>query len=213
MINRIPDYLRLHSDGEEVQDENDFPLGAIAPEQQAYSMDALCQKFAEVTGVDLQYGTRDALPRELDWFMEIESSRPGESVAFAISNGKMAGKSQELEQIESLAGELGWLTDRLHKTERALWEREAELAVGVPVTAYPEIEKTHIAERLEAILRCGVEAVSCDATALYLLDDATTQLKLRSQWGFDKGVLTEPCTCTTRSSGRFGSAYGSCSGR
>lgn len=194
MINRIPDYLRLHTGNEnDAQAEGEtLEAGAAAPEQHVFNMDVLCQKFAEVTGVDLQYGSRDALPRELDWFMEIEDTRPGETMAFGIKGANRNTEAQTLRQIENLAGEVGWLANRLHKAERALWEREAELAVGIPVTAYPEIEKSHIAERLEAILRCGVEAVNCTAGALYLLDEATTQLKIRSQWGFDQGVFTEP---------------------
>ena len=124
--------------------------------------------------------------------MEIEASRPGQKMAFGIKNANKSLAAETLEQIEGLAGEVGWLANRLHRTERALWEREAELAVGIPVTAYPETTETHIAERLEAILRCGVEAAHCSAGTLYLLDEATTELKIRSQWGFDKGVYTEP---------------------
>ena len=38
----------------------------------------------------------------------------------------------------------------------------------------------HLADRLEAVLRGGAQAVGCQAAALYLLDDGTSQLKLRA---------------------------------
>ena len=190
MVSRIPAYLRLHTNNEE--DAFRIPEGGESPEQHAFSMDVLCQKFTEVTGADLQYGPFDTLLNEVDWFMEIEDSRPGQSMAFGLKGTNDNLDGQALRQIENLAGEVGWLADRLHKTERALWEREAELAVGIPVTAHPENDEAHIAERLQSILRCGVEAVNCSAGALFLLDEATTELKVRSHWGFANGAFTEP---------------------
>ena len=53
-------------------------------------------------------------------------------------------------------------------------------------------EEKHLAERLEAALLAGGEAVGCDAAALYLLDEATTELKLRSSWGLPFDRLTAP---------------------
>jgi phosphoserine phosphatase RsbU/P len=77
------------------------------------------------------------------------------------------------------------------ETRHALREREAELAAGVPMVPHCEEEK-HLAERLEAALRAGAEAIGCDAAALYLLDEATTELKLRSSWGLPFDRLTAP---------------------
>ena len=76
-------------------------------------------------------------------------------------------------------------------TRHALWQREAELAAGVPLVAHAEEEK-HLAARLEAVLRGGTEAVDCQAAALYLLDDATSQLKMRSCWGLPLDRLAAP---------------------
>ncbi|MEN6451535.1 MAG: PP2C family protein-serine/threonine phosphatase, partial [Thermoguttaceae bacterium] len=81
--------------------------------------------------------------------------------------------------------------DELIETRDALRRREAELAAGVPVTPHREGEK-HLAERLEAVLRAGVEAVEADAAALYLLDEATTELKVRSTWGLPFNRLIAP---------------------
>jgi serine phosphatase RsbU (regulator of sigma subunit) len=77
------------------------------------------------------------------------------------------------------------------KTQHALWEREAELAATVPVVLRPD-QRSQLAARLRAVLRGGAEAVGCQAAALYLLDEATTALKLRSSWGLPRERLTEP---------------------
>ena len=50
----------------------------------------------------------------------------------------------------------------------------------------------HLATRLEAVLRSGAEAIGCHAAALYLLDEATSKLKLRSCWGLPLDRLTAP---------------------
>ena len=68
---------------------------------------------------------------------------------------------------------------------------KAELAAGVPVVPHRDDEK-HLAARLEAVLRAGAEAVDAKAAALYLLDEATTELKLRSSWGLPFDRLAAP---------------------
>ena len=79
----------------------------------------------------------------------------------------------------------------LIETRHALWKREAELAAGVPLIPH-EDEQEHLAAQLEAVLRAGAQAVGCQAAALYLLDEATTELKLRSSWGLPFDRLTAP---------------------
>lgn len=183
---RFPEYLRLHTDGAEP---------AVGQEPQGLNIDVLCQKFSEVTGSQLDFGPPDLLPRELDWRMEIESYRAaGNPLALAIQSSDRQDKQshENRQNIEHLAGEIGWLIDRLHRAERALWEREGELAVGIPVTARPDTEGPSMAERLEAILRGGTLAVEGSAAALYMLDEATTQLKLRSHWGLCEETFLDP---------------------
>ena len=73
----------------------------------------------------------------------------------------------------------------------ALWEREAELAAGVPVAARPDDEQ-HLARRLAAVLKGGADAVGCQAAALYVLDETTTTLKLRASHNLPEERLLEP---------------------
>lgn len=81
-----------------------------------------------------------------------------------------------------LASAISGMVTELIETRHALWQREAELAAGVPLIPHAQ-EQAHLAARLEAVIKAGTEAVECNAAALYLLDEATTHLKLRSCWG------------------------------
>jgi serine phosphatase RsbU (regulator of sigma subunit) len=92
---------------------------------------------------------------------------------------------------KKLAGSVAEVLSELLETRQSLWRREAELAAGVPLIPHREDEK-HLAERLESVLKAGAEAVGGDAIALYLLDEGTTELKLRSAWGLPFDRLVAP---------------------
>ena len=68
---------------------------------------------------------------------------------------------------------------------RPNWQPECHLVVR-------REDQKHLAARLEAVLRAGAEAVGGDAIALYLLDEATTELKLRCSWGLPFDRLVAP---------------------
>jgi len=97
----------------------------------------------------------------------------------------------EFDDVRDLAASVGGLLKELSQTRYALWQREAELAAGVPITHHVD-EGSHLATRLEAVLKAGTAAVGCQAAAAYLLDDATKQLKLRSCWGLPKSRFLDP---------------------
>lgn len=90
-----------------------------------------------------------------------------------------------------LAAAIGDVLNELLETRRALWQREAELAAQVPFSPHGE-EAAQLAARLEGVLRAGAEAAGCEAAALYLLDDRTEYLKLRSLWGLPFDRLLAP---------------------
>jgi len=95
------------------------------------------------------------------------------------------------QDARSLASSLADMLGELMGTRVALWRREAELAAGVPLVPVDD-ESGHLAMRLEAALRGGAEAVGCHAAAIYLLDAATTELKLRSCYGLPLDRLLSP---------------------
>ena len=109
----------------------------------------------------------------------------------ADAGAATAASRVPLESARALASSLAGMLGELLQTRHALWQREAELAAGVPLVPHAEEEK-HLAARLEAVLRGGAEALGCQAAALYLLDDATSQLKLRSCWGLPLERLAAP---------------------
>ena len=94
-------------------------------------------------------------------------------------------------KAQPLAAALASLLGETLHLQNALWQREAELAAGVPVVLSGDKEP-HLAMRLQAVLKAGAEAVGCQAAALYLLDEATSQLKLRSCWGIPLSRLVAP---------------------
>jgi len=106
----------------------------------------------------------------------------------APGRGKPA---RPLRQITPLAEALAGLLGELYRTRYALWQREAELATSIPVVSTVE-DRRALAHRLEAVLRGGAEAIGCQAAALYLLDDATSQLKLRAQWNLPAERFVDP---------------------
>jgi phosphoserine phosphatase RsbU/P len=96
-----------------------------------------------------------------------------------------------VESAQKLAGSIADLLGELLETRQALWQREAELAAGVPVVPHREDEK-HLAARLDAVLRAGADVIGADAIALYLLDEGTTELKMRCSWGLPFDRLVAP---------------------
>lgn len=113
----------------------------------------------------------------------------GEKTSTATTTGP-SGLSRDLLALQ-LAKSLVELLNELHRTRRALRNREAELATAVPVIARPE-ENADFSFRLESVLRGAVEGLHGRGAALYLLDDATTELKLRSHFGLDGKSFLEP---------------------
>ncbi len=111
--------------------------------------------------------------------VESAASGPGEKPATSHRNAERIA--------ESLTSVLGELDQARH----AVWQLEAELAAGVPVAPRND-EASHLASRLESSLQVGSEAIGCDAAAIYILDDATTNLKMRSCWNLAPQRLVAP---------------------
>jgi len=123
-----------------------------------------------------------------------QDERSGRRNWRASDRQRQPGEAQdrlELGAARELASAIGGMLNELLDARRALWQREAELAARAPLAPHPE-EPAHLAVRLEAALKGGAEAVGAQAAALYLLDDATTELKLRACWGLPFDRLTAP---------------------
>jgi hypothetical protein len=157
---------------------------AEPPELDLTLLGSLSRAFEQATGWELRCERSPAVPGEV-WSTTIDSpgkQRPERLVLGAAGDRAESGEiaaALDLHRARPLALAIGNLLGEVNRLRHALWQREAELAAGVPVAARPDSEP-HLAERLEAVLKGGAEAVGCQAAGLYLLDEHTSQLKLRA---------------------------------
>lgn len=77
-------------------------------------------------------------------------------------------------------------------TRYQLWRRESELASKSALTNCHPTEDRQLAFMLQDILHGTADAIGCVAGAMYLLDDKTSELKMRSCWGLPTERLMEP---------------------
>jgi phosphoserine phosphatase RsbU/P len=179
-------HLRLHI--EDLPDE--------APAHSPAELESLCQAFEQATGWQLRYESAPAGLGEA-WSTTIDGGN-GQSAGRLVLAGQAAYRGDpnataliELQQARPLALAIGGLLGEIQRWRHALWQREAELAAGVPVAVRPN-DEPHLAARLEAVLQGGAAAVGCQATGLYLLDETTSELKLRASVGLHKDRLLAP---------------------
>lgn len=174
------------------------PDAAGPPQIEAVrSLPRLLEAFQGVTGWSLRYvaGAEPNARSESTWSARVTSDAaetPGHlRLEMSASEPSVARRwPLDPQTARSLASAVTETVAELLETRCVLWQREAELAAAVPVIPHHD-EQSHLAARLEAILKAGAEAVDCQAAALYLLDEATTELKLRSGWGLPHDWLTE----------------------
>lgn len=176
-----PGQLKLHREALPAQER---PAGEELP-----PFDRLCGAFEEATGWSICW---EASPGGVADRGSGEDSASGALGRFRLTAKVDGGGTPiELYKARRLAASLGEIVGQLQLARDAVWYREAELATGVPVTA-DDREEQHLAVRLEAVLKGGAQAVGCQAAAVYLLDDATTELKLRASWGLPRQRLFLP---------------------
>ena len=160
------------------------------------SMPEVQRAFQGLTGWSLRYqsGAAPKNPTGLTWSTPVTPGRgmpPGHLRLTPVGSDTSSTACDPPEEVRCLGSALGGMLAELLGTNHALWLREAELAAGVPVVASSH-ETEHLAVRLQAVLKSGAESVDCPAAGLYLLDEATTSLKLRSSFGMPRERLSEP---------------------
>jgi len=159
------------------------------------SLPAVLSAFQHATGWHLRYSPAEAgaAPRAPG----LPSSNPANlgkgftpgQLILEVGRPARAGRL-DAQRVEPLAESLAALVGETMQAQHALWLREAELAAGVPLVPTSDGPE-HLATRLEAVLKAGARAVGCNAAALYLLDEATSQLKLRACWGMPRARLLD----------------------
>ena len=160
------------------------------------SMPEVQRAFQELTGWSLRYqsGPAPKQPTGLTWSTPVTPGRgmpPGHLRLTPVGSDISSDMVEPPDAVRHMGSALGGMLAELLGTNHALWLREAELAAGVPVVAGAN-ESEHLAVRLQTVLKSGAESVGCPAAGLYLLDEATTSLKLRSSFGMPRERLSEP---------------------
>jgi sigma-B regulation protein RsbU (phosphoserine phosphatase) len=163
---------------------------ALEPPQLA----TLARAFEQATGWQLRCEHGPAVPGEV-WSTTIDTfgrQRESRLVLTASPTEADQAAALDLHRARPLALAVGGLMGELNRLRHAVFEREAELAAGVPVSIRPD-EEPHLAERLESVIKSGAEAVGGQAAGLYLLDEHTSHLKLRAAWNLPhERLLSEP---------------------
>jgi serine phosphatase RsbU (regulator of sigma subunit) len=178
-----PEYLKLH-----VEDEGLRTPPTVADIR---GLDGICQSFHQLTGWQLCVTPRAESVAGGGWSMPLESDGDNSLKQLQLESANAGADRSDAGLTQAVAEGIGQLVNELQRTRRVVWQREAELAAAIPVTLRAE-ESTHIALRLESVLKGGAEAIGCQAAGLYLLDDSTTYLKLRSGWNLPKSRYSEP---------------------
>ncbi|HEV3417813.1 MAG TPA: PP2C family protein-serine/threonine phosphatase [Pirellulales bacterium] len=189
VANLIPTYLKLHSESASEARHSEFENFA--------GLTDLCDAFSAATGWPLRYESGAELRRDqvLKWSAPVNPGVGDTLGHLRIDLGDFEGDARSAiaaqESAERLAGGIADLLGQLLAARRTVWNREAELAAGVPVVARPDEPKL-LAARLKSILQTGAEACDAQAAALYMLDESTTLLKLRAAWGLPVERLMQP---------------------
>ncbi|HEY2881701.1 MAG TPA: SpoIIE family protein phosphatase [Pirellulales bacterium] len=189
MAKSVPPYLKLQSGaGAEVLRPDVADVACLGE---------LCTAFAEATGWPLRYVAQPEPTEDLDllWSAPVDPGvgvSPGHlRIDLPASASAETSQRADWHAAERMAGSIAELVNELVSARQALWQREADLAAGVPVTPHKN-EEAHLAARLEATLRAGAQGIRCDAAAVYLLDEGTSELKLRAAWGMPLDKFKEP---------------------
>lgn len=162
--------------------------GADAPP----GLPKLAEAFRQATGWSLRYepGAAEHPGSSTAWSAPVKPGVGTSPGHLKLEPGDSPAR-MKAESARALGSAIAGMLGELERSRHALWLREAELAAGVPLVPHHD-EKQHLAVRLESVLEAAAQNVGCRAAGLYLLDEATTTLKLRSAWGLPQGRLADP---------------------
>lgn len=200
MKRRFPAHLRIHS--EEHACSADGTVGRsrdATGRRDLDEVDACLRAFAEATswgvvpqnaGVSVGSDAPNSLKRR--W-----QGRQWKLVDNIVRDGLLdeidlvAIPSVPMEKAQDLLLAIERLVERLDRSEEVIRRQEAELATAVLVTSHPDRQK-ETADRLESILESTSRSIGSVAAAVYLLDDSTSNLKMRSCFGLPRKKLATP---------------------
>lgn len=180
MPRSTPNYLRVHRE--------DTTSPPFASQEQYPGWSEVARALSAVAGIELCLREDAGRPQPPRLGRKPGSGRRVDAVPAAHRTGGDAAALSG--HLASLAGGLESLLAEIDHLRRVVRQREAELATHIPVVARDSAD--HLAERLEAALASAAEVVGADSAGLYLLDDATSQLKLRAAHNLPAGRFLDP---------------------
>jgi len=190
-----------------------YPEPPVDPPTQSTSShfatcESLCEVFSRATGSTLQFSTGHRLPASAGSSHAASSDTSFSTPAAEFSkplwsamvrSPPFAGEIQLMEQRETndpaqseavlelarmLSALLEGFFDACTTAEKLACEiATLEVAPSKPATV-------NLGQRLQRVLQTMVETLHCSAAGLYVLDDATSVLQLRTNWGLPVDALT-----------------------
>lgn len=191
MSQQFQGHLRLHKEDHPEAQSGTNPNTTLL-------VDQIMRAFCQATGwaavpvhATKTPRTRTRAP-ELDpntrkW--NIVSALPLDGMLDAMEMEAMPAVSEAAAQ--QLLDSISLLLQRLDDTERTVWRQEAELASNIGLSLKVD-DQEELALKIDALLEQTASAIGCDAGAVYLLDDSTSVLKMRSCIGLPKSRLALP---------------------
>lgn len=191
MPRKLSSHLRLHTEESAAEDNK-------AKEQSnSLDLEKLTRAFVNATGwLPRPMGT---LPHQHDSHGENQPLPPLRRrmrlVCTAPIDGMLdadpVGTVTSEEDAWALLEQLDHLIQELKSAEHVIELQEAQLATAVGVSLRKD-EAELLTGRLKESLKRATEQSGSDAAAIYLLDDATSELKMRCCWGLPAASLASP---------------------
>ncbi len=194
MARKLPAHLKLHVD-------NETTAARDASDAAVVDLAATMRAFADATGwvarpiggtphhpVDIAVDEQAPL-LPLRKRMQLVSNYPMDGLLDAEDFSQIDGTSEDV--AWSLLERIDALVQELNKSQRMIQQQEAQLATALGVSIRQD-ESEVLASRLAESLHRAAQLTGSDAAALYLLDDTTSELKMRSCWGMPISALSKP---------------------
>ncbi|GIW96746.1 MAG: hypothetical protein KatS3mg111_0079 [Pirellulaceae bacterium] len=193
MSKNTTSYLRLHAVDVE-QDRTDNP------NVPGFDLDALLHSFAQATGwlPVPRSATRPHLAASTE-SMSATAVPPLRSRIKLVGADPLDGCLDGTATAPVVAEDDAWtlleqidaLVQQLAQAEQALEKQEAQLATNIGVSISAD-ETDRLTERLKHTLQQAILQTGSDAGAIYLLDDTTSELKMRCVSGLPVSRLAAP---------------------
>lgn len=178
-------HLRPFLNDKNASESVEVSFGATLPE--------LIETFRKTTGFDLIFIRNSAqIPQKALAVVPIPCDDQTPIGSLILSRLPEKLPMLEMKSALLLTESIAQILGESFKWSRALRHRESELAVLETGSAFTVPPFSTLADRFPLILKQGAKAIGCEAAALYLLNQETTSLKLRSVWGLPTDRLTAP---------------------